>query len=47
LVRASRAPGVITDLSVSHVRRRVGGWTAIAFQKLVTKSVFRVAMMSS
>src|SRR4030095_16546520 len=47
LVSGSIAPGAITDLSVSHVRRSVGGWLASAFQKLLTRSTFRVAMMSS
>src|ERR1700704_1231944 len=32
---------------LSHVRASVGGWLASAFQKLFTRSVFRVAMMSS
>jgi hypothetical protein len=37
----------MTALMLSHVRTSVGSWLASAFQKLFTRSVFRVAMMSS
>src|SRR5438552_9725210 len=47
LVSGSSAPGAMTCLTLSQVRRRSGGWLASAFQKLLTASVFRVAMMSS
>src|SRR5262245_40618867 len=35
------------SFTLSHVRRRVGGWLASAFQKLLIRSVLRVAMRSS
>src|SRR5271154_3679791 len=48
LVRGSRAPGAImTCLMLDQVRSRRSGWLARARQKLLTKSDFRVARMSS
>src|SRR5580704_97482 len=46
-VSGSSAPGAITCLMPSQVRFSVAGSCAIAFQKLLIQSVFRVAMMSS
>src|SRR5580704_6890494 len=46
-VSGSSAPGAIICLIPSHVRFSVSGSCAIAFQKLLIQSVFRVAMMSS
>src|SRR5439155_13884398 len=43
----SIAPGPITCLMLLQIRRNVGGSCARTFQKLLTQSVFRVAMMSS
>ena len=37
----------MTSFTLSQVRRSVGGWLASAFQKLLMRSVLRVAMMSS
>jgi len=37
----------MTCLTLSQVRRRVGGWLASAFQKLLIQSMLRVFMMSS
>src|SRR5271170_527840 len=48
LVSGSRAPGAImTCLMLDQVRSRRSGWLARARQKLLTKSDFRVARMSS
>src|SRR5215469_696635 len=46
-VSGSSAPGAITCLMLSQVRRSVAGSFASAFQKLLIQSVRRVAMMSS
>src|SRR5207253_3126288 len=47
LVSESRAPGAMTSLMLSQVRRKVGGSFASTFQKLLIQSVPRVLMMSS
>src|ERR1700755_914658 len=48
LVSGSSAPGAImTCLMLDQVRSRSSGWVARARQKLLTKSDFRVARMSS
>src|SRR5437588_2666021 len=46
-VSGSSAPGAMICLMLSHVRFSVAGSCAIAFQKLLIQSVFRVAIMSS
>src|SRR5437588_12206184 len=46
-VSGSSAPGAMICLMLSQVRFSVAGSCAIAFQKLLIQSVFRVAMMSS
>src|SRR5215213_8610814 len=37
----------MTSFRLSQIRRRVGGWLASAFQKLLIQSVLRVCLMSS
>src|ERR1700733_1578306 len=47
-VRGSSGPGApITAFSVFQVRSRISGWLARPRQKLLTKSDFRVARISS
>src|ERR1700752_2734724 len=46
-VSGSSAPGAMICLMSSQVRFSVAGSCAMAFQKLLIQSVFRVAMMSS
>src|SRR3982074_3421804 len=47
LTRGSIVPGPITSLMLVQIRRREAGSCASTFQKLLTQSVLRVAMMSS
>ena len=46
-IKELNAPGAMASLTLSQVCLSVGGWLAMCFQKLLTSSTPRVALMSS